>query len=357
MKTLRDDILDISRQNQTGELSPWFSHQLDRLIKGDLFGCDYIFPDLNGVALLAANICADLDRYKKETGVDTAVIGMSGGVDSAVTAALLKRAGWRVVGVTMPIYQDHAETDRGGEACNALGIEHIHIDLTVEFDKMVRALFDTCDPDLPDLNNKAARIRQGNIRARLRMITLYNIAAARNGLVASTDNYSELAMGFWTLHGDVGDLSPIQSLNKSWEVPALARYLGVPEATWRAKPTDGLGVDDGDEAQFGYTYLELDLMLFNITKTMSDGLTTDSFPNMWNNDVLGLRYDLAEFLDFGDDDHAHIVFDDLIDRMGSTWFKRMNPVNITHPFDKRRYIDLSAVDTDLFHPNIVKNIR
>ena len=194
--------------------------------------------------------------------------------------------------------------------------------------------------------SKIERIRRGNIKARLRMITLYNIAAANGGLVASTDNYSEMAMGFWTLHGDVGDLSPIQSLNKSWEVPALARWLGVPESIWRAKPTDGLGIDDNDEAQFGYTYLELDLMLFNITKTLHDGLTTDLFEDY--------REDLEKFLDFGDDTHAKEVFDDLMARMGSTWFKRMNPVNIKHPFDKGRYMELDGADADLFRPAVVK---
>ncbi len=343
MKTLKEDILDISRQNQTGPLSHWFDYQLDRLIDGNLFGYDAnIFPDLNGIALLAANIVADLMQYREQTGVETAVIGMSGGVDSAVTAALFRRAGWEVIGVTMPIHQDPDETARGKEACHVLCSDSHHVDLTEQFDNMVYATGEWLMED-----DKAGRIRRGNIRARLRMITLYNFAAARGGLVASTDNYSELAMGFWTLHGDVGDISPIQSLNKSWEVPALARYLDVPEATWRAKPTDGLGVNnDGDEAQFGYTYLELDLMLFNITKTLYDGMTTDLF--------VDYKADLEKFLDFGDDTHAKEVFDDLIARMGGTWFKRVNPVNIKHPFDGGRFVELEVADCDLFRPAIAR---
>ena len=346
MTTLRNDILDISRQNQTGELSPWFSKQLDRLIEGEMFGFydTNIFPTTEEIPLLAAGIVADLIRYREETGVKTAVIGMSGGVDSALVAALFKRAGWEVIGVTMPIHQNPEETERGVEACEALGIEHRHIDLSETYDNMVIQMINI-DQAIRGVS-KTERIRRGNIKARLRMITLYNLAASVEGLVASTDNYSEMAMGFWTLHGDVGDLSPIQSLNKSWEVPALARWLGVPESIWRAEPTDGLGIANSDEAQFGYTYLELDLMLFNITKTLHDGLTTDVFDDY--------HEDLEKFLDFGDDDHAREVFQDLLVRMGSTWFKRMNPVNIKHPFDKGRYMELNGADADLFRPAVVK---
>jgi hypothetical protein len=123
--------------------------------------------------------------------------------------------------------------------------------------------------DEPVEDTKAIRVRKGNIRARLRMITLYNLAQLHGGFVASTDNLSELGAGFWTLHGDVGDYSPIQSLLKSWEVPYLAQLNGVPESTVRAKPTDGLGIDSGDEAQLGASYLEWDLMTYALHQGMA----------------------------------------------------------------------------------------
>ena len=165
------------------------------------------------------------------------------------------------------------------------------------------------------------KIRQGNIRARLRMITLYDLAQKHGGLVASTDNYSELASGFWTLHGDVGDVSPIQALTKSWEVPALAEHLGAPHEIVEAVPTDGLGIANGDEDQFGFSYLEFDIALFSI-----------------------LRREVNED-DLTDEDRA--IVDAVADRVRSTTYKRTNPFNLDHPIDSSRYDELSKLDNYL----------
>ena len=315
--TLIDQIMDMSRQNNIGELSPWFKNRLEDLVYDGTYPSEETIQDA-----IMPKIVEQLRLYSEQTGRNTVVIGMSGGVDSALVAALFKKADWKVVGVTMPIHQDQAETDRGMEACEALGIEHRHIDLTALYDATVETE-KALDTNL-ELDDKAARIRKGNIRARLRMITLYNLASAEHGLVASTDNFSELSSGFFTLHGDVGDLAPIQSLTKSWEVPMMAKLIGVPEKTWRATPTDGLGIDAGDEAQLGASYLEWDIMLLSAA-------VIESFDE-------GSREDVVESAVF--------------DRMKLTWFKRMNPVMLDHPFQKR-YEYLNNLD-NLVRPKMFR---
>lgn len=342
-KTLVKNILDISRQNQIGKLSSWFDKKLYALVYSDQFLTELELGNLKD------GIIQELIDYRTQTGVKTATIGMSGGIDSALTAALLKEAGWTVIGVTMPIHQIPSETERGIEACDKLGIDHLHIDLTQAYEAMLNTEF-LLDPDLVGSQKKEVRIRRGNIRARLRMITLYNLAAKHKGLVASTDNYSELAAGFWTLHGDVGDLSPIQALLKSWEVPMLARMLGVPESIVKAKPTDGLGVDDGDEAQFGFSYLEFDIMLTAMIQTNENWIFHDSVVN--KSDRTRLRA-LKKELGVADDERADHVFDEVCKRIGGTWFKRMNPVNIQHGIEKSRYSHLANLD-QLFQPKVVK---
>jgi nicotinamide-nucleotide amidase len=232
---------------------------------------------------------------------------MSGGIDSAVTAALFKNAGWRVIGVTLPIHQNPEETRRGENACDSLDIEHLNIDLTQEFNRFAGKMLEV-DPDLYKKDDKAARIRLGNMRARLRMMTLYNLAALHGGIVGSTDNFSEYAAGFWTLHGDVGDVAPLQSLFKSWDVPALADHLDVPYDVIQAVPTDGLGIDEGDEAQLGFSYLEFDIILKHL---------------------LSKAYGVERLVPFGimQSDKYKVIRQ----RIKSTAFKRANPVNLNHP--------------------------
>ena len=266
---LREDVLDLSRQSRIGPLSPWFDRELIQAIEWD-----QILPRKRIEWEILPDLTRKLEEYRTGAGVDTVVLGMSGGVDSALTAALFKRAGWRVIGHTLPIHQDPAETRRGIEACAALGIAHVQVDLSDQYDAMAGTL-GRVDADLRTPEALPVRIRLGNIRARLRMMALYDQAARHGGLVGSTDNFSELAAGFWTLHGDVGDVCPIQAMTKSWEVPALARAVGVPEETWRATPTDGLGISDGDEVQLGASYLEWDLMLMALRQL--EALDLDDF--------------------------------------------------------------------------------
>jgi len=247
------------------------------------------------------------------------VIGMSGGIDSALTASLFRDAGYRVIGVTLPIEQHPDETMRGVEACEKLGIEHFQVDLTEQFKSMCESLshLDARLSEFEDESQKDTKIRRGNIRARLRMVTLYNLASLHKGFVASTDNFSELAAGFWTLHGDVGDVAPIQSLTKSWEVPAMAELQGVPESIILAKPTDGLGVANGDEDQFGCSYLEFDI-----------GLLSRCY---------GLDYQ-------SNSERMKEVFDIVDSRVGSTTYKRINPSNLNHPTQPNRYDLLGNYD-------------
>ena len=330
--TLKSNILDLSRQNNIGAITPWFAAQLDAQIEQGLFPTEEQLDDLG------EDLIRRLVAYREETGVSTVVLGMSGGVDSALVAALFKRAGWKVIGVTMPINQNPEETDRGIEACNAIGIEHRHIDLSKLYDNTL-AQMGQLDGDLDRIEtvgDTRTKIRRGNIRARLRMITLYNLASMEGGLVASTDNFSELGAGFWTLHGDVGDLAPIQSLLKSWEVPYLAKIMGVPESTWRATPTDGLGISQGDEAQLGGSYLEWDLMVNAIINGLHDEEDADDAINTL---LLGI----------GNDERAKAVYNAVITRMGGTWFKRLNPVNLQNKIHNR-YMDLALIDSQLFVP-------
>ena len=284
-----------TRQGNKPKLSPFFQNALGKLIEIGAFN--------DKLEDIKDQLVKDLTEYRTTYKLSNIVLGMSGGIDSALTASLFKEAGWNVTGLTLPIHQNPEETQRGIDACEALGITHKQVDLSDAYDNLISHLHEMPHPNGGD--TKAEKVRRGNIRARLRMITLYNEAAKQQGIVGSTDNFSELSAGFWTLHGDVGDVAPIQSLSRSWEVPALADMMGVPQETVYATPTDGLGVDAGDEAQFGFTYLHFDIVLL--------GLLNNIFSNE------------------GADENDVAIIDSVKSKIKSTGYKRINPVNLRHP--------------------------
>jgi NAD+ synthase len=186
------------------------------------------------------------------------VIGISGGIDSAITSTLCARTGLPVLCVEMPIHQAQAQVDRAQEHIawlreNHPDVEGERVDLTPVFDALVKSL-------PKQQGNAALHLALANSRARLRMTTLYYFAGIRRALVAGTGNKVEdFGVGFYTKYGDGGvDLSPIADLTKT-EVYALAEALGVVESIRQAKPTDGLfGDDRSDEDQLGASYPELE---------------------------------------------------------------------------------------------------
>ena len=313
---LIDDILRLT-PGEGEAISEWYINKLAYLIDRG------IYPKRATLGNIVEKIVAGLKDYRIQHGIENIVVGQSGGVDSALTAALFKQAGWITHGVTMPIHQKDEETNRGIENIDALRLERHHFDLTEQFDSMQDFLGEFG-------NTYKGQQRQGNIRARLRMITLYNLAHKLNGCVASTDNFSELAAGFWTLHGDVGDVAPIQSLSKSWEVPALADMLGVPENTITALPTDGLGISNSDADQLGMNYLEFDILLFELL----------SLPEMYEDD---LRKYINSIEDEEIRDKAWLV----ANRVKGTAYKRANPFNLVHPVFSDRFAILDKLDRSL----------
>lgn len=210
--------------------------------------------------VVADHIINWLSDYARSAGVDGFVVGVSGGIDSAVTATLCARTGLKTTLVNMPIHQASTEFERSNELIAQLTSLHdciagIEVDLTSTYDIFVEA-----PPAAEDLSDGLAL---ANTRARLRMTALYYVAAQRRSLVVGTGNKIEdFGVGFYTKYGDGGvDLSPIADLVKS-EVYALGEFLGVPQSIQEAAPTDGLWGDErNDEDQIGASYPELELAM------------------------------------------------------------------------------------------------
>lgn len=230
-------------------------------------------------------------NYVNENNIETLVLGMSGGIDSTLCAALACEVaarhdtGVRLEGLILPIQSNNIEMERAAAASRAF-CHHFETKTMLE-------PYTILANHIIGLTANPAAIRRGNIKARLRMIKLYDTAQKMNGLVLSTDNYTEYLLGFWTLHGDVGDYGMIQNLWKT-EVYGLANYLldkykenndlykavALLEGI-KAMPTDGLGISktDFDQIYPGYDvkgspvqiYGNIDLILLKYLNGRTSG--------------------------------------------------------------------------------------
>ncbi|MFN3639622.1 MAG: NAD(+) synthase [Flavobacterium sp.] len=199
-----------------------------------------------------------LKEYANNAGVQGFVVGVSGGIDSAVTSSLCAQTRLKTLCVELPIHQALSQLNRKKEHIFQLkkrfsNVESLSIDLT--------ETFETFKKTVPTSENESAyQLTLANTRARLRMTTLYFLGGVNKLLVAGTGNKVEdFGVGFYTKYGDGGvDISPIADLMKS-EVYALGKYLSVPESILMAAPTDGLfGDNRSDEDQLGARYDELE---------------------------------------------------------------------------------------------------
>lgn len=216
----------------------------------------------------------EMTNYLNASKLKALVVGQSGGIDSALVTALAypvcQKLGVQLIGRFIQI-----ETNKPDEGSRAklvgasFSADYKDVDLTDLYHSVKSAIEEDNSANLQELNH---RIRLGNIKARLRMIYLYNLAQKHGGMVLSTDNLTELMLGFWTLHGDVGDYAPIIGLWKTevyecakWLINNDLVFLEQEVALQRcidAVPTDGLGTTSSDLEQLNAaTYMEVDHLL------------------------------------------------------------------------------------------------
>lgn len=231
-----------------------------------------------------------LTDYVKGTGVNGFVVGISGGIDSALTSTLCALTGFRTVLVEMPIHQDSKQVSRGRQHIDFLNQRFenctaMEMDLTPTYDHFLKEI---SKKTAIEKSEEIKNLTLGNTRARLRMTTLYAVAGIEGLLVAGTGNKVEdFGVGFYTKYGDGGvDISPIADLYKT-QVYAMARFLGVHQDILIAPPTDGLW-DDGrtDEDQIGATYAELEKAM-ELQEKYGESVPEDAFlsertKTVWN---------------------------------------------------------------------------
>ena len=222
-----------------------------------------------------------IKNYKETNRVNGFVVGVSGGIDSALTSTLCAMTGIKTLCLNMPIRQKEDQYNRANKHINWLknnfkNVNSLDIDLTNVFNKFKSSV---------ENNSSTNDLALANSRSRIRMTTLYYYAGIDNSIVVGTGNKVEdFGIGFYTKYGDGGvDISPIADLMKS-EVFQISKALKIDDEIIKAKPTDGLWDDDrSDEDQIGATYNDIE-QIMNILENGID-------PNEMDDD-LKIKYDI-----------------------------------------------------------------
>jgi len=233
-------------------------------------------------------IVATLSNYLTKNGLKTMVIGLSGGIDSTVSASICRavsdRTGVKLIGVSLP-----CSTNKDDEKTSAYFAGKEFCDEFIE--NNIEDIFSVIEQSCKGISGiESTNISQGNIKARLRMIILYDMASKTKGIVIDNDQLSEHMIGFWTINGDCFDISPLGNLWKT-EVYELAKFIKdnifkdskALEAAINIIPTDGNGVSGSDLDQImpGCTYNDVDSILIPWS-TLSESIKEQYIKNGFN---------------------------------------------------------------------------
>ncbi|MCE1164741.1 MAG: NAD+ synthase [Bacteroidetes bacterium] len=200
------------------------------------------------------NLVKFLRDETAKAGIKKAVIGLSGGIDSAVSAFLSAKAFGpeNVLGVLMPYKtSSRASVTDAERVVKALGIRSKKFEIT-----------DMVDSYISKLEGDVPAVRKGNVMARMRMIVLYDNSAVESGIVIGTGNKTEIYLGYTTLFGDSAcGINPVGNLYKT-QIFGLAKYMGVPEEILNKRPSADLWEGQTDEGEMGILYAEVDKYLY-----------------------------------------------------------------------------------------------
>lgn len=268
-------------------------------------------------------------EYLERYGIKCLVIGISGGIDSALNCAILRpicvNLGVKLIGVSLP-----TDSNKIDEVNRANNIGRLFCDIFLEknINEICESVNERFTNNVDRLLTFNDKIRYGNIKARMRMIALYNEAYKHNGIVVDNDNKTEHLLGFWTLNGDVGDITPMADLYKT-EVYDLAEYLVEYELKTKEEKdaltaciecvaTDGLGITSSDLDQLGVpSYRTVDLILKNFVEEPSG----DSFGTL----IHELKYNS---ISYKDENEVREWVNVIVKRNQNSNFKRNHPYKI-----------------------------